>query len=394
MAWLIGVLAVTQRPGTMGADEIRRLSSLCLLCGARGTSDAFLNLALFWPLGLVAARRFQSLPRSFLLGLCISGLVEAGQLSLPGRHASPADLLWNATGTMLGTVSHRLALRQIVVGLHVGAVTALVVPPVVLGGAGILSTHAPPPPPHYVQWTPHLEGAPLYGGSVLSMELDGRAVAPGILDEPPTSDSGPQEGFELSITLEVGPAPDDVAPVFRVHDEQDRDVRLIGVQASDLVLRERRLAASVKLDAPEVRVPDALAGARPEDTVVVRAARRGEETCVAVDARTWCGLGITPGRTWSYLLSLGNASEGRKRTLDLAWLLLLHFPIGFFAGARRGAAGGAAASLLAVAAVGLATPLRLATPLECLAVPLGVVLGRWVLERVRSSIRVDQRSGS
>jgi hypothetical protein len=394
VAWLIGVLVMTQRPGAMGADEIRGLSALCLLCGARGTADAILNLALFWPLGFVAALRLRSLPRSFLLGLCISGLLEAGQLSLPGRHASPADLLWNATGTMLGTVSYRLALRQIAVGLHLGALTALLVPAVVLLGAGILSTHAPPPAPHYVQWTPRLEGAPLYGGSVLSTELDGRAVAPGILDEPPTPDGGSQEAFELSITLEVGPAPDDVAPVFRVHDEQDHDVRLIGVQASDLVLRERRLAASVKLDAAEIRVPDALAGAQPEDTVVVRAERRGEETCLAVEGRTWCGLGITPGRTWTYLLSLRNVSEGRKRALDLVWLVLLHFPIGFFAGARRGAAGGAAASLLTIVAVGLATPLRLATPLECLAVPFGAVLGRWVLERVRSSIRVDQRSGS
>jgi hypothetical protein len=394
VAWLIGVLVVTQRPGTMGADEIRRLSSLCLLCGARGTADAFLNLVLFWPLGFMAARRFKSLPRSFLLGLCISGLLEAGQLSLPGRHASPADLLWNATGTMLGTVSYRLALRQIIVGLRLGAVTSVLAHAVLLLGAGIVSTHAPPAAPHYVQWTPRLEGAPLYGGSVLSAELDGRAVAPGILDETPTPEGGPQEGFELSITLEVGPAPDDVAPVFRVHDEQDRDVRLIGVQASDLVLRERRLAASVKLDTPEVRVPDALTTARPEDTVVVRAERRGEETCLAVDTRTWCGLGITPGRTWSYLLSLGNVSEGRKRALDLVWLLLLHLPIGFFAGTRRGAAGGAAASLLTMIGAGLATPLRPATPLQCLAVPLGAVLGRWVLERVRSSIRVDQRSGS
>jgi VanZ family protein len=73
-------------------------------------ADIFENLVLFVPLGLLflAARRrtgWRPLLEAFCLGLLVSTVLEACQLSLPGRYPSVIDVAANGCGACLGSAT-------------------------------------------------------------------------------------------------------------------------------------------------------------------------------------------------------------------------------------------------------------------------------------------------
>ena len=79
-----------------------------------GFFEASANVALFVPLGVVAALAFPAKPwwQIVAFGLLVSGCMELGQLLfLSSRFPSPLDLATNALGTLLGFLLVGLFIR-------------------------------------------------------------------------------------------------------------------------------------------------------------------------------------------------------------------------------------------------------------------------------------------
>lgn len=118
---LAGVAMATLEPMTaVGHDLPRRL----ILDPVLGATDGYghtvwrpllANVALFVPVGAVAAARFPGRGlRVWILLVALSVVIEATQYTLPiGRIANTADLVANATGAALGIGLNRLAVALV-----------------------------------------------------------------------------------------------------------------------------------------------------------------------------------------------------------------------------------------------------------------------------------------
>ena len=94
----VPILAITLHGGAATSN-----GGFCLWCGHFALADAFLNVALFVPLGIALGL---ALPRAarlaVLLALGLSVSIELAQLLLPGRFATVADVAANGLGAAIG----------------------------------------------------------------------------------------------------------------------------------------------------------------------------------------------------------------------------------------------------------------------------------------------------
>jgi len=374
--WAIAVAFLTLQPGGMRLEEIGAISSFCLSCGSRGTADAVLNVVLFIPLGIVLSGGRRGIGFALLVGGLTSLGIEVSQLFMPGRHTSAADLLWNTAGTGAGTVLY-LAAHRHVRGRSVGGV----VPWAMAAGstllvAGIFSVPAPTHVDYWGQWMPDLGYMPEYDGVVLTAELNAEPMLSGRLQHDRPHRDQLTGDWHLTGRIVAASAPSGVSPILSVYDGIQREILLLGAHGADLVFRERGIGAGLGFDAPDVRVPNALRSVSPGDTVQLSVERVDERTCLALDDDEWCGVGITPGRTWGYLLYLEGPPEWLRSVVDLFWMLGIFLPIGFFARGSREAGLGLALALCAMVAAVAVTPLISGTLWEVVAAGAGVALGR------------------
>ncbi len=383
VAWLLAVAFLTLQPAGMRLEEFGRIPELCLFCGTRGAGDAILNVVMFVPLGLVLGGRSRSLGAIMLVGAALSTGIELGQVFVPGRSSSPADVLWNGLGAGLGGLVHARIAARVSGRARAGALPWLAALLLTLPVLGILATPAPTEDDYWGQWAPDLGHMPQYSGAVLEADLDGAPLLSGRIPEPGPHRALLEKDWTLSGRIEVGPAPRGVSPIVSIYDGQQREILLVGAHREDMVYRERRLAHDLLLEAPDVRVTDAFDDRADGDTVTIGARRANGILCLSLDATEWCGLGITPGRTWGYLLYLEGPPEWFRRLLDAVWLAMLFFPIGLFAGTRREAVIGGAVGVVALLATVAFTPLVAGAPLvfalECLAGATGAAAGWAVL---------------
>jgi VanZ family protein len=66
--------------------------------------DTVVNLLGFIPFGVFAFHYFRSTTRTTLAGLFLSLMIELGQVWLPTRTSSAADLILNTAGTLMGAL--------------------------------------------------------------------------------------------------------------------------------------------------------------------------------------------------------------------------------------------------------------------------------------------------
>jgi hypothetical protein len=171
-----------------------------------------------------------------------------------------------------------------------------------------------------------------------------------------------------------------------IDDERGRELLLLGPDRDDLVFRFRTrvVALHLRLDAPDIRLSNALRSAAPGDTLALTVhGSRGRYT-MTVNASRADGLGFTVGSGWAFLMYPEALPTWFKTLLSLAWVAALWVPAGFWARTRGDAwiiGGAVAAGLLGAPAV---MPLC-ATPLgQWAAAGLGGLAGaavRPVLER-------------
>lgn len=409
--WLGGVALLTLRGGRVEPEWLAELPRICAICGSRGTADVILNVVLFVPLGLVFGGLRWAVVVALVSGLAVSAGIELLQTLLPGRHPSPADVILNAAGAGLGTALFGLVTARSKVAGTIGEAgvigsvgdlgpagrTRLSQPmDWLLNGwswgaaigtcflvAGILLTPAPTDDDYWGQWMPDLGSMPQYEGTVLSAELNGRAMPSRRLDHERPHRSLLEGDWRLEGRIIVGPKPRGVSPILSVYDGHEREVLLLGAHRDALVLRQRRLASRLRFDVPDVRISGAFGSWAVGDTTALGARRDDGTICLWVSERRECGLGVTAGRTWGLLLYVEESREPFRRLVDLLWLTGLFLPVGFFAGGPRDLLGGSAIGLGGLLASTVLTPMILGPWWEVTACLAGVALGRLALVGLR-----------
>ena len=332
------VLALTLTPAAGPGPEAEGLW-ICLLCGDRVAAGALLNVGLFLPLGFFLSHLTRAPLRALAALVLLSAAIEVAQLWLPGRYPSPGDLVFNTVGAATGIVlalrgmllvrpsdRHRRILRLLAFVVVSGAVAA----------TALLDGLRLPEGRYYVQWTPEMEHLEAYRGSVTYAALGGRPLEPGAQDGPGRIGAGLGRGEMLEVRVQVGPRPERLAPLLTVHDHREREILLLGLEGDDVIFRVRRLADALRLDRPDLRLPDAVR--RPVGaTTVLRATRRVDGSyCLSTEELTRCGLGIGPADGWSFLLSPGGLSDAARGLFRGAWLFALFLPVAYLASGWKG----------------------------------------------------------
>jgi VanZ like protein len=396
-AAVVLVLAATLTPGESAAEPF----SNCIVCGESGLGDALANVLLFLPLGAALAALGVPGARRLLTPVLLSALVEALQATVvPGRDASVGDVIFNGIGGALGGWAvlyarawlwPRPLVRRTLAVLAAAAVTGVVVL------TGVLTQPSLPEGALWGQWTAQFANLAWYRGHVRSARLSGMALPSRRLDASGAVRRALLGGVPLVVRFEAGPPPPRLAPIFSIFDADQHMVVLVGANGSDLELLVRQRALHSRLVSPGYRVARALSGIAAGRTVRMAVWRDGATWCVALDGRSHCGLGVSPGGGWRLLIDGLSVSAGVTPLLDGLWMVGLLAAATFWATGRAAWAAGAAILLLTGAVLpglaGLASPSLLEWVGGAVGAALGVALRAWVDRAAHAAEAAARRSG-
>jgi glycopeptide antibiotics resistance protein len=309
-------------------------AGFCILCGQRGTADAILNVLLFAPLGFALALYRLRFRFALLIGLALTFAIEVAQHTLiAGRDASPADVLFNTSGTLLGWTFCPLVIAAasptIAIARRFGTLWAALLLTIPLLFA--LLTH-PSVTAHlyYGQWTPDLGLDREYGGKLLHAELNGLYIGPHAVPHNESLEEAVATGV-ADLTFSAAEAVPARSTLFAVAAERERLLLRISVRDDDLLVSTRMRAHDLRLDAPMFRVPDALRGVPVGDTVQLRIERTSNAiTATANGVRKQTPIRVS--RAWA-LLYFGPIAANREQLTSMLFLLFCSAPIGFWAAA-------------------------------------------------------------
>jgi hypothetical protein len=380
----VGVVAVILA-ATLWPDRaaVARLPIACLYCSQRASADAIANVILFLPLGLALAWARPTLRSAWRVGLALSLGIEFLQQFIVGRDPAIGDVLTNTLGTQVGwaTFHHvRLEWRRAPrwsPSLLAGGAFATIVAAVLW-----LLGPAPTRAVYYGQWTPVLTALEWYRGRVLDARIDGTPLPRARIPDAPVAAFVARSG-RLAVRAIAGPPVPALAPLFRVADEAQREILLLGAERDALVLRYRRRAAAIRLDEPDLRFEHALRGVSQGDTVTVVAERDARAACVSPGSARHCVPLVTPGRGWSLVYYPEGLPDWARRSLDMLWLGGLAVVVGWYAGMRRPALGGVALCAGVLTLGPLALGIAATPPTELLAAAAGWAVGAGMREMRR-----------
>lgn len=407
VGWLlaVGFLTLSYSAGetvdpSVAAASDEGFGHLCILCGSRGTADALLNIVLFTPLGALGGVLGLGPVGALLTGASLSTGIEAIQLLQPGRYPTLGDIVWNGAGAAIGTVTIpilRARFGRERTGSRWGGTRVAVLYTVLFAAwtvfAGWLGEPRPTTDRYYGLTTPELALMQPYGGTVISAEIDDVPVPQGG-PMPKTGTVVPDldSDWHLEARLLLGQEPSGVSPVVAVYDGTQREILMLGIHNSTLVVRHRVRADELRFDGPDVRLDGALEPFSPGDEVALTARSEEASLCLGVERTERCGLGTTAGRTWAFLLYLEGPDEPVRRAVDFLWLLVLAAPIGLLAPTRRILVAGTISGLSALLIAPTLTALRPSPAVEFGAVTAGIAVGWGAAKIVEHRLR--QRRGS
>lgn len=340
------ILAATLTPaGTQLQPEFSR----CLICGARGYSDAVVNVILFAPLGFTLALNGRRGWRPILFAGILSSCVELAQIVIPGRDPSLGDVTFNTLGATAGQALYLLGVRWAVPARRTAARLSAVAALLALGLfalTGYLLAPTFPRLPYFAWWTAARPEFAWYHGHVLDASIGPMSLHPTDHPLPPQVRSLLASGTPLSIEAVAGARVSSLAPLVSVEDRWRRDVLLVGVDRTDLVVRYRTRSAQWRLDGPDLRLRGALAGPRRSDTLFIHVRRAVDGYCIGMNHLEACHLWFTIGTGWAILMYPKHFPPWAQHLLDAGWVAGLVFPIGLWL-RRRPESGGALVLLVA-----------------------------------------------
>jgi hypothetical protein len=319
---LLIVLAViallTLAPGKPEApDDTEFLDPYCLICGRRGGADAVLNILLFVPLGLAAARVWGWVP-SVLFGVAVSAGLELAQTTIPNRFPTVGDIVWNGAGAGLGaTLLHgRAALAAMGARARLVTAAALVVLPLL---PAALRAPAPTRYDYFPQLAPTVSERS-YGGRVTAAALEDMPLAAGRARRPDAVRDALRRGAALSISFVAVESSEVPSYLFRFVDSRGAEIVSLAVRGQDLVWMERTTAGAAGFWPPRVTWEDALSGTKAGSEVSLIVRKEGGSVCMRVDARERCGLAVRPRDGWQLLLP--PPPVGLRAVMAILWLVV------------------------------------------------------------------------
>jgi hypothetical protein len=374
LAWLAGLVTITLTPG---GGRTARILSVCLICGARGSADALLNVILFLPLGLLIGLR-RGPAFALLVGVGLSAGVETWQLLLTGRYSNVGDVVWNGLGAGLGAAATPHLRDWLLDGSRrLGRVLAVALPATWLFAAGLLLWPIAGDRPYSVD---HLASASASQGFTGWQAAAALARSASTGEDPSVAgarlDLEPDGGWTLAARAIRAPLSRELSPIVGAYDTKATPIRVLGADREDLVLWESTWAPVMHFDYASHHLYGALVDHQVGDTFTVSASSTGgDEVCLTAASRQSCGPRIAPARTWTLLRSREHASEATKRKIDIAWMATLTLWIGLLGGSARTTLVTAGAFVALVVAAAWLTPLSGLDWTGLLGLTLGVGLG-------------------
>ena len=330
------VLAATLWPVAPGVTPMARW---CIVCGERGMADVIANMLLFVPLGLALGGLGWPWYRALLAAVLLSLGIEALQMTvIAGRDASPGDVLFDSLGAGLGLLvvwlrsARPLSWRRLVTAAAVGlplAVTAATV---------MLFQRSLPQTGWWGQWAADLGYLEWYRGTIVSVKIAGTEVTSWRMRDSREVREALGRGDTVRVLAIAGANTPALAPIFSILDDYRREILLIGVDRTDLVVRQRLKAWDARLDQPDLRYRGAFSGVQSGDSLVLTFWRTDApyRWCVTLNVLRNCALGWTVGRGWSMVSQLNAWPASVLSALDALWLGGLFLPLGLAArGGRR-----------------------------------------------------------
>jgi hypothetical protein len=358
----------------------------CLVCGVRGVADALLNIGFFTPVGIGLGLRGRRVSEVLLIAALFSAGLELAQLFIPGRFANLGDIVYNTTGAVLGAVIGRYALSWFLPNprqarILVIAATATVL--VVHTGVGFLLQPLFPRSTYYGQWTPELGHLKWYRGEVSEFTIGSLEIPPRRLANSDSVRSLLQASSRLRARALAGPPVTGLSSLVSIYDDRQSEIILLGPDRTAMVYRYRTRAAELRLDQPDLRNEQVMAGVVEGDSLAVDVWREPDGHCISVNGSSACGLGFTLGLGWSLLYYTGSLPGWFVAILTGVWLVGLAMPGAYWARGHKELGLYSALLVLALAVVPLATGLARTPTLEYLAVAVGIAAGMF-LRRVTS----------
>ena len=375
-AGLIGIATLT--PSTQMLEP--GIDPFCIVCGSVGGVDVVLNLLLFLPLGVGLALALVG-PWRALMGMAAFTLaIECLQiLVVPGRDASLGDVLMNIIGGALGYAVGARVASLLTPSTALARTLAVVWGALWLGMQAVSSYSLTPRPPdatYFGQIAPTLGGGGLspFEGQVLGASIDTSPILDGELSE--------GQSIRVRDALQVGAfvraeavsrgSPPLIAPIFRVADDEQREVLMVAQKTAALIFGVRTGADVLKLTPVRFRLHDVFPSASGPlaraDTIIIEA--RHARGYASLRSRSHSSgsreltLALHASEGWRLFLPLQTYVEGGSWSvlLSSAWIILLIFPLGYWisfvserqdpVGSRR-VEGAAVVLFVVVLAVGL-----------------------------------------
>ena len=373
LAFILGSTLMPVAGGPEPGDFIA-----CLVCGARGWSDAIVNVLLFMPFGAALARLGRTGARPILYGFVLSCLIELTQTVIPGRDPSLGDVTFNTIGMAGGQLAAWLAVRSLLPPSRAAARLSLFSALTALAlflATGYLLRPSLPAGALRAQYTPDLPELEWYDGRVLRAMLGTEAIRPNGRTDPDALRGFMKGEMPLRIDALAGRQVRAFAPLLAILDEGGRGVLLVGPDRDDLVLRYRSRAAGWRLDQPDLRLRHAFASPplHPRDSLQIAVRQAGRGYCLALDRVEKCDVGYSIGSGWALLYYPRHFPAWAYALLEAGWVAGLAFPVGLWARRRP-----ETVLALVLLGLGLFTPLPglIQTPAhEVAGAVCGLVLG-------------------
>lgn len=292
-------------------------------------ADLAVNLALYFPLGVVLARNGLRRRDVALVALLLSGAIEATQgLLIAGRRGSPPDVVANLTGCLLGAVAWSVMARAMEApSAKLRRALAIVLPVPVIGWFLLFLLLAPAPPETpswYSLWAHQYADTEPFRGTIVEVRLQDRVVPDGpIQGVPALVADGRARGLRLQVTLISDGRTTGVTQLASIGDMRDKTVIGLEQVGDDLLLFWASRGSALRLRPPRLTFPGAARAERGE-RLTIRAVVTGSRAGVQVertDGSAEAATRLTPFTGWRSLIPSRDLSAGLQRFCDVVWTL-------------------------------------------------------------------------
>ena len=197
--------------------------------GPMGASDLFANVLLFLPLGVGLWLGGRRALQCALIGLAVSGFIELAQLIVPGRVATPRDLVMNSFGAYVGAVATGIVFR-LRGATRTGPLVAFsaVFAIAVTAFTGAVLAPRLPKQALFAQWTPDFPHLDRYRGTVTAARLGDEALPYAAIANPDRVRRLLVNAARLHVKAKAGPPPARIAPLFSIYDAEYAEVVFVG----------------------------------------------------------------------------------------------------------------------------------------------------------------------